>query len=63
MKTKKIFYTVLMIALQFVWTRCSDLLDVEPEDQITTENFYKSESDFQSATGPLYNSVWFDFND
>ncbi|CAC9975590.1 RagB/SusD family nutrient uptake outer membrane protein [Flavobacterium panici] len=63
MKTKKIFYTVLMIALPFVWTSCSDLLDVEPEDQITKENFYKSESDFQSATGPLYNRVWFDFND
>lgn len=47
MKTKKIFYTVLMIALPFVWTSCSDLLDVEPEDQITKENFYKTESDFQ----------------
>ncbi|WP_343697058.1 RagB/SusD family nutrient uptake outer membrane protein [Flavobacterium sp.] len=63
MKTKKIFYTVLMIALPFVWTSCSDLLDVEPEDQITKENFYQSEADFQSATGPLYNRVWFDFND
>ncbi|MEO8236472.1 MAG: RagB/SusD family nutrient uptake outer membrane protein [Flavobacterium sp.] len=63
MKTKKIFYTVLLIALPFVWTSCSDLLDVEPEDVITKENFYKTESDFQAATGPLYNKVWFDFND
>ena len=63
MKTKKIFYTVLMIALPFVWTSCSDLLDVEPEDQITKENFYQTEADFQAATGPLYNRVWFDFND
>lgn len=63
MKTKKIFYTVLMIALPFIYTSCSDLLDVEPEDRITKENFYKSESDFQAATGPLYNKVWFDFND
>lgn len=63
MKTKKIFYSVLMIALPFVWTSCSDLLDVEPNDQITKENFYKSEADFQAATGPLYNKVWFDFND
>lgn len=52
-----------MIALPFVWTSCSDLLDVEPQDQITKENFFQSESDFQSATGPLYNKVWFDFND
>ncbi|WP_426485450.1 RagB/SusD family nutrient uptake outer membrane protein [Flavobacterium sp. 2] len=63
MKTKKIIYSVLLIALPFVWTSCSDLLDVEPEDQITKENFYQSEADFQAATGPLYNKVWFDFND
>ncbi|MCR4030771.1 MULTISPECIES: RagB/SusD family nutrient uptake outer membrane protein [Flavobacterium] len=63
MKTKKIFYTALIIALPFVWTSCSDILDVEPNDVITKENFYKSESDFQAATGPLYNKVWFDFND
>ncbi|MNS12032.1 SusD family protein [compost metagenome] len=63
MKTKKIFYTALIIALPFVWTSCSDLLDVEPNDVITKENFYKTESDFQAATGPLYNKVWFDFND
>ncbi|KAF2336855.1 RagB/SusD family nutrient uptake outer membrane protein [Flavobacterium daemonense] len=63
MKTKKILYSVLLIALPFVWTSCSDLLDVEPQDQITKENFYKSEADFQAATGPLYNKVWFDFND
>ena len=63
MKTKKILYTALIIALPFVWTSCSDLLDVEPNDVITKENFYKSESDFQAATGPLYNKVWFDFND
>ncbi len=63
MKTKKIFYTALIIALPFVWTSCSDLLEVEPNDQITKENFYKSEADFQAATGPLYNKVWFDFND
>jgi starch-binding outer membrane protein, SusD/RagB family len=63
MKTKNIFYKVLLIALPFVYTSCSDLLDVEPEDRITQENFYKTESDFQAATGPLYNKVWFDFND
>lgn len=63
MKTKNIFYRVLLIALPFVYTSCSDILDVEPEDRITKENFYKTESDFQAATGPLYNKVWFDFND
>lgn len=51
------------MALPFVWTSCSDILDVQPNDVITKENFYKTESDFQAATGPLYNKVWFDFND
>ncbi|MGE6353951.1 RagB/SusD family nutrient uptake outer membrane protein [Flavobacterium sp. NPDC079362] len=63
MKTKNIFHRVLMITLPFIWMSCSDFLENEPEDRITKENFYKSESDFQAATGPLYNKVWFDFND
>ncbi len=52
-----------MIALPLFALGCSDLLDVQPEDVITKENFYKSEEDFQAATSPLYNKVWFDFND
>ena len=63
MKTKNIFYAVLLIALPLVWTSCSDLLDTAPEDLITKENFYKTEDDFKAATAPLYNKVWFDFND
>ena len=52
-----------MITLPLIWVSCSDFLENEPEDRITKENFYKTESDFQAATGPLYNKVWFDFND
>jgi starch-binding outer membrane protein, SusD/RagB family len=63
MKTKNILYRVLLIALPFFATSCSDLLDTPPNDVITKENFYKSEEDFKAATGPLYNKVWFDFND
>ena len=62
MKTKNIIYTSFIIALAFMHTSCSDLLDVEPEDLITQENFYNSEDDFKAATAPLYNKVWFDFN-
>ena len=35
MKTKNIIYTSFIIALAFMHTSCSDLLDVEPEDLIT----------------------------
>jgi hypothetical protein len=58
---KRIF---LFVALSFLGTSCSeDFLNKEPNDSITKENFYKSEDDFKAATAPLYNKVWFDFND
>lgn len=63
MKTKNIIFTVLTIALPFIWTSCSDFLEVTPNDRNTKENFYKTEDDFKAATAPLYNKVWFDFND
>lgn len=63
MKAKNIKYTFLIMAFAMIWTSCSDLLDIEPEDQITKENFYQTEEDFKAATAPLYNKVWFDFND
>src|SRR5690606_14703353 len=55
--------TMLLTVVPLMWTSCSDLLEVEPEDRITAENFYQSEDDFRAATAPLYNKVWFDFND
>ncbi len=58
---KRIF---LFVTLSLLGTSCSeDFLDKQPNDLITKENFYKSEDDFKAATAPLYNRVWFDFND
>ncbi|HSD07129.1 RagB/SusD family nutrient uptake outer membrane protein [Flavobacterium sp.] len=58
---KRIF---LFVALTFLGTSCSDeFLNKEPNDLITKENFFKTEDDFKAATAPLYNKVWFDFND
>jgi len=58
---KRIF---LFVALSFLGSSCNDeFLDVQPNDLITKENFYKTEDDFKAATAPLYNKVWFDFND
>ncbi len=62
MKTKKLIYT-LAVSCSLLLTGCSDFLDITPNDRITGDNFYQSESDFQAATAPLYNKVWFDFND
>ncbi len=63
MKIKYIIYTVLLMVFPIIWTGCSDFLEVQPQDQITSENFYQSEEDFKAATAPLYNKVWFEFND
>lgn len=53
---------LLFAVMATVSTSCNDLLDVESDTSITKDNFYTSESDFQAATAPLYNIVWFDFN-
>lgn len=43
---------------------CSkSFLDRPPIDQVTTGNFYKTDEEVMAATGPLYNIVWFDYND
>lgn len=63
MKNYNIIYVFLILSLSLVWTSCEDLLEVTPDDRITGDNFYQSEDDFKAATAPLYNKVWFDFND
>lgn len=63
---KKLNKTVyaLIIATSVSLTGCDkSFLDVSPNDRITLDNFFQSESDLQAATAGLYNKVWFDFND
>lgn len=62
MKSNKFIYT-LAVVVSLVWTGCDNFLDQTPEDRITGDNFYQTEEDFAAATAPLYNKVWFDFND
>lgn len=61
MKTKNIIY-IFFITCSFIWTSCSDFLEIKPENIITEDNFFQSEDDFKAATAPLYTKVWFDFN-
>ena len=63
MKTKKIIDKFFILVLCISAFSCSDELDIAPGDQIAKENFFQSEEDFQAVTGPLYNAVWFSFND
>lgn len=43
---------------------CSkDFTNRPPEDQLTNAAFYKTEAEIQAGTAPLYNIVWFEYND
>lgn len=40
-----------------------NFLDRPPLSSITDANFYKTDDQVMAATAPLYNAVWFDYND
>ena len=62
MKPSKYIYS-FMLAVALAFAGCSDFLDSEDNSNIAGDNFYQTEDDFRAATAPLYNKVWFDFND
>ncbi|MBR1489281.1 MAG: RagB/SusD family nutrient uptake outer membrane protein [Bacteroidales bacterium] len=59
---KKIFSILSLAVLLGAAVSCDDYLDVNSESQTTLDTFFQNESDCRSATAPLYNKVWFDFN-
>src|SRR5215831_5015284 len=55
-----IIFTGAIAALQ----SCSkSFLDKPPIDQVTSGNFYTTDAEVAAGTAPLYNIVWFDYND
>ncbi len=63
MRKNIITKTLIWALFATTLSACNDFLEISPNDQITGSNFYQSEDDFKAATAPLYNKVWFDFND
>jgi len=59
----KWIYKTLISLITVLFVACNDFLDQYPNDSYTMDNFLQSPADLQVATGPLYNIVWFDFND
>ncbi len=60
---KSILYITLVTGL-FAATGCKkDFLDRPPIDQLTSGNFYTTDEEVYAGTAPLYNIVWFDYND
>lgn len=63
---KKINYKKYLIALACcgILSGCSkDFLNRPPEDAIVDVNFYKTPEQVLAGTAPLYNIVWFAYND
>ncbi|MBQ9712803.1 MAG: RagB/SusD family nutrient uptake outer membrane protein [Bacteroidales bacterium] len=58
---KKIYGTILL-ASALLLSACDNFLDVKSESQTTLDTFFQNEADCRAATAPLYNKVWFDFN-
>jgi hypothetical protein len=61
---KLIARLLILITLVVVQQGCKkDFLNRPPIDQLTSGNFYKTDEELRAATAPLYNIVWFDYND
>ena len=60
MKTNKLYKSVLAL-FAFIgvcgFTSCEDFLTVEPTDQITEEQFWKSKSDVDNSRAGIYNQM------
>lgn len=60
MKNKSLFALTLVLLL----SSCSkEFLEIEPQDRLTIDNFYRNETEIKAATASLYGFPWFDFND
>lgn len=64
MKTLTYRLIITNLVLLGILTGCSkSFLDRPPEDAIVDANFYKSDDQVMAGTAPLYNIVWFAYND
>lgn len=54
---------VLLPVLMMIQSCSKSFLNRPPIDQVTSGNFYKTDEEVMAATAPLYNIVWFDYND
>jgi hypothetical protein len=61
---KKNIYCLAVLLTAAIVSGCKkNFLDRPPLSSITDANFYKTDDQVMAATAPLYNAVWFDYND
>src|SRR5579859_3486627 len=56
-------YSFIIAALALSQGCSKNFLNRPPIDQVTSGNFYKTDAEILAGTAPLYNIVWFDYND
>ncbi|MCA0238212.1 MAG: RagB/SusD family nutrient uptake outer membrane protein [Bacteroidetes bacterium] len=60
----KHFKYILSLCVALSFGSCSkEFLEIEPQDRLTADNFYKTPGEIKAATASLYGFPWFDFND
>jgi hypothetical protein len=67
MKTRsrknQLIYTLPVLIIVVLSGCGKEFLDRPPEAQVTADNYYQSDEDLRNSTAPLYNIVWFDYNE
>lgn len=57
-------FTLAVLTLTLFLGACSkEFLEIEPQDRLTIDNFYRNETEIRASTAALYGFPWFDFND
>ena len=51
---KKILFSILIVLAGFAFTGCDDLLDAVPKDRLTSDTFFKSESELKAFSIVFY---------
>ncbi|MES1250228.1 MAG: RagB/SusD family nutrient uptake outer membrane protein, partial [Chitinophaga rupis] len=61
--TKYYFLAALILTGSFLQGCSKKFLNRPPISQLTSDNFYRTNDEIVAGTAPLYNIVWFDYND
>ncbi len=56
-------YSILIAIVATTQSCKKDFLNRPPIDTVTSGNFYTTDEEVMAGTAPLYNIVWFDYND
>ncbi|HEU4901480.1 MAG TPA: RagB/SusD family nutrient uptake outer membrane protein [Flavisolibacter sp.] len=63
MKQRINYFLGVLLAAAALSSCKKNFLERPPLSSITDANFYKTDEQLMAATAPLYNAVWFDYND